>query len=121
MTISTLSDIDNSTGYIWLVLTAWYIYNPYLFAFDIDRIKFTFQRWRNLSNRILNGRTLIVINFGTDYSVVIIYSNKDITTCCVGKGSYLFGYFFDLRWHTAFEVYIIAFTTFNQFLYLRCR
>ena len=54
LTVGSLSDVDDSSGNIGLLFPIWNFDYPYFLPLNINRIKFTFQRWRNLADRILN-------------------------------------------------------------------
>ena len=118
LTIGSFSNVYNTSRNIWLIFTTRNVNDPYLFTFDINRIKLTSQCRRNFTNRILNGRTFIVINLCANNLIIIINSDKNITTSCIGKARNLIGDFLNLRRHTTFEVHIIAFASFHKFLYL---
>ena len=110
--------LDYTSGYIWFILATWDIVDPDVLAFNLNRIKLTFQCRGYLSDSILNGRTFIVIYLSSDNPVFIIDTDKDIATGCIGEAGHLIGDCLYLGWHIAFEVNIVAFSAFNQFLYL---
>lgn len=69
---------------------------------------------------ILNGRTLVVVNLGTDNLIAVIHDNEYIASGCVGKSDYLVRDFLHLRGYTTLEVHIVAFVSFYKVKYLRC-
>ena len=105
----------DTTGYVRFVFTTWHINDPHSLTINIYVINFTFQYRRNLTNRILNSRTLIVVNLGPNNLIVIVNSYEYVSASRICKTRNLIRNFLYLRGHTALEVYIVAFASFYKF------
>ena len=97
-----------------------HFYHPNFLSINIYVIHVVVTHWRYFSYRALYCRPFTVIYLGTDNLIVVIYTNKQITTSCIQETTNFLCKFANFRRYTPFKVHIIPFTSIDQILYIFC-
>ena len=73
--------------------------------------------WRNFANRTLDSGTLAIINVGPHNLIVVINSNKEVTTSRIQKTADFLCKFTNFRRYITLKIHIVALASINQILY----